>query len=934
MVRISTLVLGVCLLMNESVSTQDLNQDLLLNYSFEGSFEDSSPNGFDGTPFNTQLSVDRFGNPSSAITFDGDGCVELPQSQDLKPDFPFTIALWFYPRVEFIRAEGLIGTDQFFNNYHGAFISILSTGRIMVGYGDGCGSTGPECRRSMISMDQIENRKWYHVVGIYESPTEISIYVNGCLAPSSSSGNGDFNIRYSNQAGGIGKMDHSDIPSNPIGFYHGSIDDVYYWDRVVSEEEIDLLVGDFFGARSTTLEYNGCSGDLYETEINNTVYNENNPSGLEYFDLDFGCDSTVVIDLGFERNDELVIDTTVCDDDLFIVEINGSVFNNNNPEGIEYLTNQFGCDSTIYVDLNFSNSFDTLIQYLGCEGDGFAYATSQSTYDESNPSGFEIYQGVNGCDSTIRIDLMFDSASSSQIAEQHCTSSNYQLIIGNTVYDNDNPTGLEIITNAVGCDSVISIELLFVDDILDSISYFGCIDDGYSLITEMNVFNQSNPTGVEQYLTNSGCDSIVVYDFYYRELDSTMIFLDICNDENFELMIGDDTYNIINPIGETMLLNTVGCDSLVFIELSFSETKRDTFQYFGCQGDLFEYETSNSIYNEQFPIGEESYILANGCDSIHVIELFFAQQTSLQIDTILCDEEFTVDVNGETFDITNPSGTIMLNNLFGCDSTITINLEYHTSFDTLVQYFGCSGDGYSYQTSSTQYNEKNPTGVEVFETINGCDSIITVDLQFRANSNHLIDSMLCDEQDFELILNGEIFSSSNPQGNQTLVNAEGCDSIIMIDLQYSESFVDTVLYQGVSGDGYTFSTSQTTYDEGNPFGIESYIGASGCDSTIVVELYFEDLECGFFLPNILHIQTNPPNNSFLLGVSPNCPLDFGEVIIYDRYGNLIFRSQDPAFSWQGMYDGNLVQQGIYTYIISYSLLGQLEYLSGDVVVTY
>jgi len=57
--------------------------------------------------------------------------------------------------------------------------------------------------------------------------------------------------------------------------------------------------------------------------------------------------------------------------------------------------------------------------------------------------------------------------------------------------------------------------------------------------------------------------------------------------------------------------------------------------------------------------------------------------------------------------------------------------------------------------------------------------------------------------------------------------------------------------------------------------------------------------------------------------------------IYNRFGQLIFETNDPSESWDGTYSGKYVQQGVYVYLIRYSDTRNQPYLlKGTVTVLF
>ena len=66
-----------------------------------------------------------------------------------------------------------------------------------------------------------------------------------------------------------------------------------------------------------------------------------------------------------------------------------------------------------------------------------------------------------------------------------------------------------------------------------------------------------------------------------------------------------------------------------------------------------------------------------------------------------------------------------------------------------------------------------------------------------------------------------------------------------------------------------------------------------------------------------------------------------DMKIYDRWGNLMYQrsdfpANDPAYGWNGTFNGNQVVQGVYTWVVELEYdskgSGDLEVFSGDLTV--
>jgi gliding motility-associated-like protein len=60
-----------------------------------------------------------------------------------------------------------------------------------------------------------------------------------------------------------------------------------------------------------------------------------------------------------------------------------------------------------------------------------------------------------------------------------------------------------------------------------------------------------------------------------------------------------------------------------------------------------------------------------------------------------------------------------------------------------------------------------------------------------------------------------------------------------------------------------------------------------------------------------------------------------EFMIYDRWGQQIFVTNNPDDAWNGTYNGNLVPQGVYVYLLRFrNALNQARQIKGNVAVIY
>ena len=66
------------------------------------------------------------------------------------------------------------------------------------------------------------------------------------------------------------------------------------------------------------------------------------------------------------------------------------------------------------------------------------------------------------------------------------------------------------------------------------------------------------------------------------------------------------------------------------------------------------------------------------------------------------------------------------------------------------------------------------------------------------------------------------------------------------------------------------------------------------------------------------------NDSFLIFIDENSILSY-QLSVYDDFGKLLFVSDDPSNSWDGSFNGEIVQTGSYLYQVSLNYADNVIY---------
>lgn len=156
------------------------------------------------------------------------------------------------------------------------------------------------------------------------------------------------------------------------------------------------------------------------------------------------------------------------------------------------------------------------------------------------------------------------------------------------------------------------------------------------------------------------------------------------------------------------------------------------------------------------------------------------------------------------------------------------------------------------------------------------------------------------------------FSSLN---NFTLGNDTLLCSPASITLNAKEPSVTSYLWQN----GSTDNTQQV--DTSGLYWVQ-LTDEYGCTKRDSVNITVRGCDkCHLFIPSAFTPNGDGLNDIFK--ATPQCPyigLRSFDFRIYDRWGHLVFRTHDIKQGWNGMYKNEEINQGVYIYVINYTLL--------------
>jgi hypothetical protein len=171
---------------------------------------------------------------------------------------------------------------------------------------------------------------------------------------------------------------------------------------------------------------------------------------------------------------------------------------------------------------------------------------------------------------------------------------------------------------------------------------------------------------------------------------------------------------------ESVYSTVNGCDSIYTLNLEVHPVYAFTENYFLCEGETYTWHGTD--YTEAGTY-ESVYSTINGCDSIYTLNLAVRPVYEFSENHSICEGE-TYTWHGTDYTETGTYESIY-STINGCDSIYTLNLAVNPVYTFSENHSICEGETYTWH--GTDYTEAG-TYESVYSTINGCDSIYSLNL--------------------------------------------------------------------------------------------------------------------------------------------------------------------------------------------------------------
>lgn len=324
-----------------------------------------------------------------------------------------------------------------------------------------------------------------------------------------------------------------------------------------------------------------------------------------------------------------------------------------------------------------------------------------------------IIPNANLNDSIITINLTVNGFSTSTIFETVC--SEYMSSIGEVYTSSGQYTFTIENGNTLGCDSIVTLDLIILDASTSSITESSCVPfiapDGQSIM-QSGIYTAIIPNA-------AGCDSTITIDFTATNptIDRIETVCGMFTNENGDLYQTSGVY-MYSKAGED-------CDTLVTLDLTIVSNSTNSMieesvctAFIAPDGQEF---TTSGMYEVTIPN-------AAGCDSVITIDLTVTIPSMATITETVCGSYTAPD--GEVY-TTSGVKTAVIPNSVGCDSTITINLTVFNNTSSSLTRSSCG----SFLAPNGQVLTTSGIYSITIPNAGGCDSLITINLTVNPTVN-------------------------------------------------------------------------------------------------------------------------------------------------------------------------------------------------------
>lgn len=601
--------------------------------------------------------------------------------------------------------------------------------------------------------------------------------------------------------------------------------------------------------------------------------------------------------------------------------------------------NAGSCDSLLTVNVaTIPNTFGSLATQV-CQGGVFNY---QGVNIAPGQSQQFLLVNAAGCDSTVTVNVSALSVSTGTVITQVCPG---DVFIYQGVSVAPGQSKQFILQNYLGCDSVVTVSVTALSTSASLLTQKICPEDVF-----VYQGTSLSPGQTQQFILQNyqGCDSVVTVSVSAYAAAGSTIARQICANDVFVFQ------GVSLSPGQTqqfILQSYLGCDSVITVSVSAFAPVSKVLNKKVCAEDVFVYQGIS------LPPGQsQQFILQSyqGCDSVVTVNVAAYVVAAGTVTAKVCQNDvFTYQ--GVLISPGQSQQFVLQNNL-GCDSTVTVTVVSLPVYALQNTVPICPGTTYTFNGAILKPGE---TRAFHYSTREVCDSTITIavvafpDMQFDAQALQScpnindgavsVGNISGGTAPFEWSLDGTTFQTTPDwddlaPGDYTVTAQDNNDCLfkdpitvnaaLPLDVLLPEALLpcdSTAVLLAPAVGGNTVGGVSFLWHNGStqPQLMGTTTGPVWVEVTNQCETVHRESRINWadagkwdqvYIPNVFSEQQPNELNSefrpfFVAGIEV---LNY-HFEIFDRWGNLVFTSDNPDESWRGPMVDRMMQGAVFAW---------------------
>ncbi|MPM14306.1 hypothetical protein SDC9_60668 [bioreactor metagenome] len=525
-----------------------------------------------------------------------------------------------------------------------------------------------------------------------------------------------------------------------------------------------------------------------------------------------GCDSIYTLNLTEISSYAFSENQSICSGDSYFWQ-----GNNYTAAGIytAVYTTASGCDSVYTLNLTVNSGYAFNESHSICDGD--SYSWQGNNYSAAGVYT-ATYTSVNGCDSVYTLNLTINPVYTFNENHSICQGSSYTW--QGSVYSS--PGIYTRYYNSInGCDSIYILNLTEVAGYAFTENQSIC--QGETFTWQGSTYT-SDGTYTAAFISSSGCDSIYTLNLTVNPTYVTLSGVEVCNGDMYTWR--GNSYSVAGTYYDSLHTQT-GCDSVFVLNLTVNPSYAFNESYSMCDGESYSWQGNSYTTSGNYTA---AYTTVNGCDSIYTLNLTVNPTYAFNESHSICNGD-SYSWQGNTYTAAG-TYTAAYTTVNGCDSIYTLNLAVNPTYTFNESHSICNGDSYTWHGNT--YTSPG-TYTAAYTTVNGCDSIYTLNLTvnptYAFNESHSI----CNGDSYTW--QGNTYTAAGTYtASYTTVN--GCDSVYTLNLTVNPTYAFNENHSICDGESYSWQGNIYTA-AGNY--TATYATSTGCDSTYTLNLFVNPL---------------------------------------------------------------------------------------------